>query len=120
MKDPAAVTLGRRGGLKGGLARARAMTLEQRSEAARTAARARWNGPDPKKGMVAVGQIGGKGFKHIATETDEGVWYALCRIVETHWVLEWIDGTLPCGGSVTCPKCIRLYKLFKQLMEGTS
>ncbi len=41
-KDPAAVELGRRGGLKGGKARAAKMTPEQRSEAARKAAEARW------------------------------------------------------------------------------
>jgi hypothetical protein len=41
-KDPAAVALGRMGGLKGGRARAAKMTPEQRSEAARNAARARW------------------------------------------------------------------------------
>ena len=41
-KDPAAVALGRRGGLKGGKARAESMTPEQRSEAARKAAAARW------------------------------------------------------------------------------
>ena len=41
-KDPAAVALGRRGGLKGGKARAAGMTAEERSEAARKAARARW------------------------------------------------------------------------------
>jgi len=41
-KDPAAVALGRRGGLKGGKARAAKMTPEERSEAARKAAEARW------------------------------------------------------------------------------
>lgn len=41
-KDPAAVALGRKGGLKGGRARAANMTPEQRSEAARKAAAARW------------------------------------------------------------------------------
>lgn len=41
-KDPAAVALGRKGGLKGGKARAANMTPEQRSEAARKAATARW------------------------------------------------------------------------------
>jgi hypothetical protein len=40
-REPAAVT-GRRGGLKGGRARAANMTAAQRSEAARKAARARW------------------------------------------------------------------------------
>lgn len=42
-KDPAAVALGRKGGLKGGKARAERMTPEQRSEAARNAANARWS-----------------------------------------------------------------------------
>lgn len=41
-KDPAAVALGRKGGLKGGKARAEKMTPEERSEAARLAAQARW------------------------------------------------------------------------------
>ncbi|MFZ2114573.1 MAG: hypothetical protein WAU77_12700 [Solirubrobacteraceae bacterium] len=41
-KDAAAVELGRKGGLKGGKARAAKMTPEQRSEAARRAAQARW------------------------------------------------------------------------------
>ncbi len=41
-KDPAAVALGRRGGLKGGRARADKLTAAQRSEAARKAAAARW------------------------------------------------------------------------------
>jgi hypothetical protein len=44
-KDPAAVALGRKGGLKGGKARAATMTPEQRSEAARRAAQARWQKP---------------------------------------------------------------------------
>ncbi len=41
-KDPAAVALGRRGGLKGGKARAARMTPEERSASARRAAAARW------------------------------------------------------------------------------
>lgn len=41
-KDPAAVALGRKGGLKGGKARAAKMTAEDRAEAARRAAQARW------------------------------------------------------------------------------
>jgi hypothetical protein len=44
-KNPAAVELGRKGGLKGGRARAESMTPEQRSEAAKRAARARWGRP---------------------------------------------------------------------------
>lgn len=41
-KDPAAVKLGRKGGLKGGLARAAKLSAQERSEAARKAAVARW------------------------------------------------------------------------------
>jgi hypothetical protein len=42
-KDPAAVALGRKGGAKGGKARAQNLTAEQRSESARKAAQARWD-----------------------------------------------------------------------------
>ena len=41
-KNPAAVALGRRGGLKGGKARAESMTPERRKEIAQKAAKARW------------------------------------------------------------------------------
>ena len=41
-KDPAAVALGHKGGLKGGKARAEKLTPEQRSEIARKASNARW------------------------------------------------------------------------------
>ena len=41
-KDAAAVALGRRGGLKGGAARAAKMTPERRAEIAKKAAAARW------------------------------------------------------------------------------
>lgn len=41
-KDDAAVEFARRGGLKGGKARAEKLTPEQRSEIARVAAAARW------------------------------------------------------------------------------
>ena len=41
-KNPAAVALGRLGGKKGGPARAKKLTAEQRSEIARRAAEARW------------------------------------------------------------------------------
>lgn len=41
-KNPAAVALGRLGGLKGGAARAKKLTAAQRSEIAKLAASARW------------------------------------------------------------------------------
>jgi len=43
-KNPAAVFLGRLGGLKGGKARAKKLTPEQRSHIASLAARKRWEG----------------------------------------------------------------------------
>jgi hypothetical protein len=42
-KDPAAVELGRKGGLKGGTARAKILTAERRSEIATKAAKVRWD-----------------------------------------------------------------------------
>ncbi len=47
-KDPAAVELGRRGGKKGGKARAEKMTPEERRDVARRAAQARWANRLPK------------------------------------------------------------------------
>jgi hypothetical protein len=41
-KDPAAVALGRKGGLKGGKARAKGMTKAQRVRSAKKAATSRW------------------------------------------------------------------------------
>jgi hypothetical protein len=41
-KNPAAVALGRLGGLKGGKARAKSLTPSERSQAAQKAARSRW------------------------------------------------------------------------------
>ena len=41
-KDPAAVALGRKGGLKGGKARAKKLTPDQRSKIASLAAKKRW------------------------------------------------------------------------------
>ncbi len=41
-KNPAAVTLGRLGGLKGGKARADKLSAKKRSEIAKRAAQARW------------------------------------------------------------------------------
>lgn len=42
-RNPAAVALGKLGGKKGGPARAKKLTAEQRREAASKAAKARWN-----------------------------------------------------------------------------
>jgi hypothetical protein len=42
-KNPAAVALGKLGGLKGGKARAESLSAHKRSEIAKKAAKARWN-----------------------------------------------------------------------------
>jgi hypothetical protein len=42
-KDPAAVALGRKGGIKGGSARAKSLSAKRRAEIAKAAARARWS-----------------------------------------------------------------------------
>lgn len=42
-KDPLAVAFGRRGGLKGGAARAQSLSARRRKQIARTAAKARWS-----------------------------------------------------------------------------
>jgi hypothetical protein len=48
-KNPAAVALGRRGGLKGGKARAESLSPEQRKSIAQNAANTRWqNEPKPR------------------------------------------------------------------------
>lgn len=49
-KNPAAVALGRLGGKKGGPARARKLTAEQRREIAKRAAQARWEKDKKRKG----------------------------------------------------------------------
>ena len=56
-KNPAAVALGRKGGKKGGPARAAKLTPEQRSDSARKAVRARWakaNTPVPDTSKKAL------------------------------------------------------------------
>lgn len=53
-KDPAAVVLGRKGGKKGGPARAAKLTPQQRSESARNAVRARWAKAKAGKGSTVA------------------------------------------------------------------
>ena len=45
-KDPAAVNLGRRGGMRGGKARAAKLSSKRKSEIAKAAAKARWADKD--------------------------------------------------------------------------
>lgn len=72
-KNPAAVTLGRKGGKKGGPARAAKLTPEQRSESARKAVLARWTKAN-----------GGKEAATFTMDTsDEAVFKLLKRIKES-------------------------------------
>lgn len=48
-KDPAAVELGRRGGLKGGIARKKSLSEKRRKQIARKAAFARWGARKGRK-----------------------------------------------------------------------
>lgn len=50
-KDPAAVALGRKGGLKGGRARAEKLSAKKRSEIATKAATLRWRQRQPEEGQ---------------------------------------------------------------------
>lgn len=52
-KDPAAVALGRKGGLKGGKARAAKLTAKQRSAIAKKAAKTRWGATELPAGEAS-------------------------------------------------------------------
>lgn len=84
-KDPAAVALGRKGGKKGGVARAAKLTAEQRSEIARKAVQARWDRANSdrehpaKSGQeTAVSQPA-----NVATDSDRVVLELLQRLKAT-------------------------------------
>lgn len=63
-KNPAAVELGRRGGLIGGRVRAERMTAEQRSDAARHAAIIRWRKTsDNEEAMEFMAEMIAEGLK---------------------------------------------------------
>jgi len=53
-KDPAAVALGRKGGKKGGLARAAKLTPAERSESARKAVQTRWAKTKTKRSAAYI------------------------------------------------------------------
>lgn len=51
-KNPAAVELGRRGGLRGGKARWKGVSIKKRKELTRKAARARWSKSRPQNSIA--------------------------------------------------------------------
>jgi hypothetical protein len=84
-KDPAAVALGRKGGKKGGPARAANLTPKQRSESARKAVQARWAKAKGDKGYIAVNRTRMKTTPAISTidTSDNAVSRLLKRLKET-------------------------------------
>lgn len=71
-KDPAAVALGRKGGKKGGPARAAKMTPEERQESARKAVQARWKKAKETKGgqVMTLREELREGAKRLAQPVD--------------------------------------------------
>jgi AcrR family transcriptional regulator len=74
--DEAAAALGRKGGLKGGVARARSLTAEQRSASARHAAAARW----------------GNAVRPIAEESATGTREKIYRAARSEFLQRGFDG----------------------------
>jgi hypothetical protein len=68
-KNPAAVTLGRLGGLKGGKARAAKLTVKERKETAINAAKVRWNKPHKPGYTVGCSDSSRSGRKLKSTST---------------------------------------------------
>src|ERR1043166_4467532 len=76
-KDPLAVELGRRGGLKGGKARAAKLTKEQRVESARKAAQARWANHQEGPAYTRARKLSGIGRGEIMTRARPTVLAAI-------------------------------------------
>jgi hypothetical protein len=84
-KNPAAVALGRKGGKKGGPARAAKLTPKQRSESARKAVQARWAKAKEDKGYIVVKRGKMKITPTSVIDTsDNAVLTLLKRIKETN------------------------------------
>lgn len=88
-KNPAAVALGRKGGKKGGAARAAKLTPEQRSESARKAVRARWAKAKKAASHKLVKRSGvGAGNSAGVSASDDAVRDLLQRIKSTNNPIE--------------------------------
>lgn len=83
-KDPAAVALGRRGGKKGGPARAAKLSPEQRSESARNAVKVRWAKARDRKAAPAKGRPEAAPVIPDADTSDDAVFTLLKRIKMTN------------------------------------
>jgi hypothetical protein len=80
-KDPLAVALGRRGGLKGGVARAQALTAIERSQIARVAAESRWKN-NFKRGEIVADKWRKRLTKSDAQEDTKGARMPFLRLTK--------------------------------------
>ena len=79
-KDPAAVALGRKGGKKGGPARAAKLTPKQRSESARKAVQARWT--KAKEGEVKKAKMETAPIASSTMDTSDNAVLALLKRIK--------------------------------------
>ncbi|HJT89827.1 MAG TPA: hypothetical protein VJ732_18280 [Bryobacteraceae bacterium] len=82
-KNPAAVALGRKGGKKGGAARAAKLTPEQRSESARNAVRARWAKAQKAAGHKLVSRSGDAAGNSVGESGSDDAVRDLLRRIKT-------------------------------------
>jgi hypothetical protein len=97
-KDEAAADLGRQGGLKGGKARAEALTPAERSEAARTASLARWSVEKGVRLAPYVSEVDLGGVKIACAVLEDGT-----RVLSQRTVSAALDRYRP-GGRGTDPE----------------
>ena len=83
-KDPAAVALGRKGGKKGGLARAANLTPAQRSASARKAVQARWAKSKAKRGAGYISESQIDEAAPVIDTSKKALYACLKRIKETN------------------------------------
>lgn len=105
-KDPIAVELGRRGGLKGGRARAEAMSPEERTDAASKAAKARW---EPRPCAVCE-----KLFRPKKKNTE--CCSPACAAIRGHQSQNFEKP--PIGNFGECAHCRRVLTIFKRGLCG--
>ena len=101
-KDPAAVALGRKGGKKGGLARAANLTPVQRSESARKAVQARWAKSRAKKSadhIVRGSPLGMKRFNEFALEPQSDGLFEMANISPKRTGLPFVVWISPKAGA---------------------
>jgi hypothetical protein len=101
-KNPAAVALGRKGGKKGGLARAANLTPVQRSESARKAVQARWAKSRAKRSadyIVSGSPLGMKTFNEFVVEPQSDGLFEMANISPKRTGLPFVVWISPKAGA---------------------